>query len=910
MTTLNARNAIRILAAIAIASAVAGLVMATTVITEPGDLDVVGHGPEPDALMNHYALENSVSFQVGFRRGVCSSSNVCIGGGDDGAACNTSLDCSSGPLNFISGETEIFDENGTSIDVMQITDVEFQDGTGLQNIGLCKVDATIACRGPGKDDETRCGTTDPTCEARPSVGYVPDHANYRLRNPQELIKHNLVPAEAEIRICFDEFNSGPACDELVMRQSLVEYRTAPGPTYIYPMGPPDTPGERLRNSEAHEYFSHHRGVNNQRHAYDVLSKINNQFRVPSACVNGVCAGGVRDADPCSADIDCSANENVFVYAEPVLAMADGEVVALTQNYPENPNPPDKLPNIGAGDCRVVKCGDVSKCDGSEIPIVGNSVFIKHDNGEVSMVAHLIPGSNNHLSCGDPVLQGDQIGLVGNSGNSTDPHLHYSTDVKNGFWDAGNYSWPSYVTNVAFASGSDPAIRRQLDVSLHSFFFFDIWPPVTPSAQNPALGSGAVNEMEPNDTLDEHNALTLPTVVTAVVEDQDVGDLAVRGDSIEDVFRFDLQATDEIRIELNGADANENLDVYALSEDLRVLNETGQGTSTGSYEEVCVALEPGAYYLMVSNVDATQEKNEDYTLAVASDLQTISAAITNAQQPIEVDGSCEATIEFQIDIHDNCCLDPDDLALNVSASNPTTNATLGTVMIDVVNPTSPRDIEVTGHVDVSALTSCPASVVIEASAQDCSGNVVDTGSQGTSASVLVLDTIPPYVDQGDDDLYCLWPPNHKYVCFDAGQFMPVIKDNCEASPRWEFDACDSDQPDNGKGDGNTIDDCVLDGDAQGFCARAERQGMVAAGRHYDLDIEATDACGNVSSATEIGNIYVPHDQSPQLACIAAPVTLSAGDVDLISEMKAGTFTDGITSIGERKELRRSTRLKKD
>ena len=90
--------------------------MAASVITEPGDLEVRGHGPEPDALMNHYALENSTPFQIRIIRGVCSSSsNLCIGGADDGMVCAVTTDCASGPLTFISGETEYYDVDGNSV---------------------------------------------------------------------------------------------------------------------------------------------------------------------------------------------------------------------------------------------------------------------------------------------------------------------------------------------------------------------------------------------------------------------------------------------------------------------------------------------------------------------------------------------------------------------------------------------------------------------------------------------------------------------------------------------------------------------------------------------------------------------------------------------------------------------------
>ena len=94
----------------------------------------------------------------------------------------------------------------------------------------------------------------------------------------------------------------------------------------------------LTNSEAHEYFSHHRGVNNQRHAYDVLSTIGGDFVVGSVCDGGECDGGARDGVACTDNGDCLDNLDYFVYNEPVLAMADGTVVSLTKNFPENPNP--------------------------------------------------------------------------------------------------------------------------------------------------------------------------------------------------------------------------------------------------------------------------------------------------------------------------------------------------------------------------------------------------------------------------------------------------------------------------------------------------------------------------------------------------------------------------------------------
>ena len=245
---------------------------------------------------------------------------------------------------------------------------------------------------------------------------------------------------------------------------------------------------------------------------------------------------------------------------------------------------------------------------------------------------------------------------------------------------------------------------------------------------------------------------------------------------------------------------------------------------------------------------------------------LEAAVTNAAQPVEVDGSCGATVEFRLTIHDSCCLDPEALGLDVTASNPTANATLGEVLIDSVAALGPRDVEVIGHIGVSALESCPAEVVIEATATDCAGNP----GQATT-SVEVIDTTPPQVTAGNDDLECLWPPNHEYVCFSADAFDPTITDNCSASSAWAFHACDSDQPENavGNGDGDTTEDCVIDTDAQGFCARSERAGKIVEGRRYGLGIGATDSCGNLSGTTQIGRIHVPHDEDPGQTCVSPP-----------------------------------------
>ncbi len=55
--------------------------------------------------------------------------------------------------------------------------------------------------------------------------------------------------------------------------------------------------------------------------------------------------------------------------------------------------------------------------------IGSAVIIKHHKSEFSVFAHLKQG-NIKVKVGDKVKTDQVVGLCGNSGNTSEPHLYY------------------------------------------------------------------------------------------------------------------------------------------------------------------------------------------------------------------------------------------------------------------------------------------------------------------------------------------------------------------------------------------------------------------------------------------------------------------------------------------------------
>jgi len=130
----------------------------------------------------------------------------------------------------------------------------------------------------------------------------------------------------------------------------------------------------------------------------------------------------------------------------------------------------------------------------------------------------------------------------------------------------------------------------------------------------------------------------------------------------------------------------------------------------------------------------------------------------------------------------------------------------------------------------------------------------TDSSGVSAScgttVTIVDTTPPVITKVSASPSVLWPPNHKMVMVTVNA---TAKDTCGPAT-WNIVSVKSNEPANGRGDGNTSPDWQITGNHT-VSLRAERSGN-GSGRIYTITIQATDAAGNTSTSQTV-TVKVPH-----------------------------------------------------
>jgi len=104
--------------------------------------------------------------------------------------------------------------------------------------------------------------------------------------------------------------------------------------------------------------------------------------------------------------DKSKNSSYHAWDQEIHAVADGKIVEVKDGIPEN------VPN--SGKLAVPITSDT---------LAGNHVIEDLGDGHFAAYAHLRPGTLK-VKAGDTVHAGDVLAHLGNTGNSSEPHLHF------------------------------------------------------------------------------------------------------------------------------------------------------------------------------------------------------------------------------------------------------------------------------------------------------------------------------------------------------------------------------------------------------------------------------------------------------------------------------------------------------
>jgi hypothetical protein len=131
--------------------------------------------------------------------------------------------------------------------------------------------------------------------------------------------------------------------------------------------------------------------------------------------------------------DPSKNESNLAFGQPVIAVANGTVVSVVSDKPESP--PGALP--------------------SGIPfdqLTGNTIILDLGHGIFATYAHMKMGSAT-VRVGERVKKGQEIGQVGNSGNTSGAHLHFQLQrgplpltADQVAWEIDNFTLTGFATS--------------------------------------------------------------------------------------------------------------------------------------------------------------------------------------------------------------------------------------------------------------------------------------------------------------------------------------------------------------------------------------------------------------------------------------------------------------------------------
>jgi len=163
--------------------------------------------------------------------------------------------------------------------------------------------------------------------------------------------------------------------------------------------------------------SHSWNLITQRYAYDLI---------------------ITNKDGKKYDADASKAENYYAFGQDVLAPADGMVIIVQNNIRDYAYAGTGTINLRTRDMR------------------GNYLVIRHADRVYSFIAHLRKNSCN-VKPGDFVKRGQVLAKCGNSGHSTEPHIHFHLQDHPNFYLA--VGLPILFKNMEIEYNSSTASKK-------------------------------------------------------------------------------------------------------------------------------------------------------------------------------------------------------------------------------------------------------------------------------------------------------------------------------------------------------------------------------------------------------------------------------------------------------------------
>ncbi len=212
---------------------------------------------------------------------------------------------------------------------------------------------------------------------------IPANSNFSWQNSRDyhdvdnaVLFEGTIPATIDIRLGFEGYN-----EPVVIKRNLKKYvNQETGGAYSFPGKESD-----LRVNEYWYSYGGH-GGGSQFYAYDFKAI---GWDSDKKAWTGVFPG-----------TDGTKNEHYLAYGKDVIASADGTVIDFKDGVAENKG------NAGGGS--------------------GGGNWFKINNGKETLCYfHMQPGSltKKFMKKGAKVKKGEKLGLLGNSGNSSEPHGH-------------------------------------------------------------------------------------------------------------------------------------------------------------------------------------------------------------------------------------------------------------------------------------------------------------------------------------------------------------------------------------------------------------------------------------------------------------------------------------------------------